>query len=133
MRGCFALIEDVGPRKRAERSLREADRRKDEFLAILAHELRNPLTPIRKVARILRQGKPDAATVRRAGEMLERQATLLTHLVDDLLDVSHIIQADFPPSRAAELAHGVRHGARRACRPLIELRGPSSCRCRAAR
>ena len=47
VRGCFALIEDVAPRKRAERSLREADRRKDEFLAILAHELRNPLTPIR--------------------------------------------------------------------------------------
>ena len=59
VRGCFALVEDVSARKRAERALREADRRKDEFLAILAHELRNPLTPIRNVAHILAQGQPD--------------------------------------------------------------------------
>src|SRR6185503_2371406 len=90
--GCFALVEDVSARKRAERTLRETDRRKDEFLAILAHELRNPLTPIRNVAHILARGRPEPATVRRSGEMLERQATLLTHLVDDLLDVARIMR-----------------------------------------
>jgi signal transduction histidine kinase/ActR/RegA family two-component response regulator len=78
--------------RRAEQSaqaLREADQRKDEFLAMLAHELRNPLTPVRNVAHILAR-TPDAATVRRAGEMLARQAGHLTHLVDDLLDVARI-------------------------------------------
>jgi PAS domain S-box-containing protein len=92
VRGCFALIEDIAPRKRAERTLREADRRKDDFLAILAHELRNPLTPIRNVAHILSRGQPDVTTVRRSGEMLERQAHVLTQLVDDLLDVARIMR-----------------------------------------
>jgi signal transduction histidine kinase/ActR/RegA family two-component response regulator len=79
--------------RRAEASaqaLLENDRRKDEFLAMLAHELRNPLTPIRNVAHILGRRPTDAATVKRASEMLERQASHLTHLVDDLLDVARI-------------------------------------------
>jgi PAS domain S-box-containing protein len=125
VRGCFALIEDVGPRKRAERALREADRRKDEFLAILAHELRNPLTPIRNVAHILGKGRPDAATVRRAGEMLERQATLLTHLVDDLLDVSHIIHGRITLHREPLNLAQVFDTALESVRPLIELRNQS--------
>jgi signal transduction histidine kinase/ActR/RegA family two-component response regulator len=73
----------------ANAALREADRRKDEFLAMLAHELRNPLSPIRNVAHILGRA-PNVETVRRAGEMLTRQANHLTHLVDDLLDVARI-------------------------------------------
>ncbi len=73
----------------ANEALREADRRKDEFLAMLAHELRNPLTPIRNVAHLLGRA-PNADTVRRASEMLTRQASHLTHLVDDLLDVARI-------------------------------------------
>lgn len=74
----------------AAHALRENDRRKDEFLAMLAHELRNPLTPIRNVAHILGRKPDDPVTVRRAGEMLARQASHLTHLVDDLLDVARI-------------------------------------------
>ncbi len=73
----------------AAEALRDADRRKDEFLAMLAHELRNPLTPVRNVAHILGRA-PDTATVKLASEMLERQATHLTYLVDDLLDVARI-------------------------------------------
>ena len=92
VRGCFALIEDVSARKRAERALREADRRKDDFLAILGHELRNPLAPIRNVAHVLSRSSVDAETVRRSGELLERQANHLTHLVDDLLDVGRIMR-----------------------------------------
>ncbi|HUQ11826.1 MAG TPA: hybrid sensor histidine kinase/response regulator [Steroidobacteraceae bacterium] len=78
---------------RAEASaqaLRENDRRKDEFLAMLAHELRNPLTPVRNVAYILGRKPGDVANVRRASEMLDRQASHLTRLVDDLLDVARI-------------------------------------------
>lgn len=90
--GCFGLIEDVSGRKRAERALREADRRKDDFLAILGHELRNPLAPIRNVAHILGRGSVDAATVQRSSVLLERQARHLTRLVDDLLDVGVIMR-----------------------------------------
>ncbi len=120
--GCFALIEDVGSRKRAERSLREVDRRKDEFLAILAHELRNPLTPIRNVAHILARGRPDAPTVRRAGEMLERQASQLTHLVDDLLDVSHIIRGRVTLRRETLNLGSVLDTALESVRPLLDMR-----------
>jgi signal transduction histidine kinase/ActR/RegA family two-component response regulator len=84
-----ALQDSVRRAQAAADALREADRRKDEFLAMLSHELRNPLTPVRNLAHVLARA-PDAATVKRASEMLERQATHLTRLVDDLLDVARI-------------------------------------------
>src|SRR6185295_1579587 len=123
VRGCFALIEDVGPRKRAERILRETDRRKDEFLAILAHELRNPLTPIRNVAYILGKGSPDAATVRRSGEMLERQANQLTRLVADLLDVGRIIRGRVTLERRPLDLGRVLDTALEAVLPQLDARG----------
>jgi PAS domain S-box-containing protein len=70
--------------------LQEADRRKDEFLAMLAHELRNPLAPIRSAAEVLRRVKLDEAHVRRTSEIIARQADHMTSLVDDLLDVSRV-------------------------------------------
>src|SRR5262249_6979371 len=69
-------------------SLREADRHKDEFLAMLAHELRNPLAPIRNSLQILRMPQADTATVTQAKNMMDRQLQHLVRLVDDLLDVS---------------------------------------------
>jgi PAS domain S-box-containing protein len=122
VRGCYALIEDVSARKRAERALRENDRRKDEFLAILAHELRNPLTPVRNVAHILAKGRPDAATVRRSGEMLGRQATLLTHMVDDLLDVARIMRGRVALDREPLRLLTVVETALETVRPLLEAR-----------
>jgi PAS domain S-box-containing protein len=122
VRGCFALIEDIAPRKRAERSLREADRRKDDFLAILAHELRNPLTPIRNVAHILGRGQPDATTVRRSGEMLERQSQLLTRLVDDLLDVARIMRGRIPLRREPLSLRSLVDAAVESLRPVLESR-----------
>jgi PAS domain S-box-containing protein len=74
----------------AQESLREADRRKGEFLAMLAHELRNPLAPIRNAINILRLKGDDAATVRSTTPMLERQVGQIVRLVDDLLDISRI-------------------------------------------
>jgi signal transduction histidine kinase len=85
----FAYVaEDVSDWKRAEDALREADRRKDEFLATLAHELRNPLAPIRFALTLLDKGA--AETGPRARQVIERQVAHLVRLVDDLLDVSRI-------------------------------------------
>jgi PAS domain S-box-containing protein len=94
----FATVsQDVTERKLMEDSLRklaadlsEADRRKDEFLATLAHELRSPLAPISNAVQVLRMAGADRASVQAASEMLERQVGQMAHLVDDLLDMSRI-------------------------------------------
>jgi CheY-like chemotaxis protein/two-component sensor histidine kinase len=75
-----------------EHALRDADRRKDEFLATLAHELRNPLAPIRNSLQILKMPRLDPATVREARDMMERQVQSLVRLVDDLLDVARVMR-----------------------------------------
>ena len=76
--------------KRSEQTLREADRRKDEFLAMLAHELRNPLAPIRNAAEILWLMSTDPERVRETSEIIVRQARHMNAIVDDLLDVSRV-------------------------------------------
>src|SRR4030095_5221952 len=76
--------------RRSERALRESDRHKSEFLAVLAHELRNPLAPIRNAVEILHRSKRDAAEEKSPSEMLERQIDQMVRLVDDLLDLSRI-------------------------------------------
>lgn len=81
---------DITERKELENSLRLADRRKDEFLAMLAHELRNPLAPIRNAGELLLRFGPTDERMRRAVEIVNRQAKQLARLVDDLLDVSRI-------------------------------------------
>src|SRR5436309_4653887 len=73
-------------------ALRETDRRKDEFLATLAHELRNPLAPIRNSLQILKMPRVDAEMVERSRDMMERQVHHLIRLVDDLLDVSRVMR-----------------------------------------
>jgi PAS domain S-box-containing protein len=89
-RGSIGAFVDVTRLKRAEAALREADRRKDEFLALLAHELRNPLAPILNAAEVLQlQGDPAS---RRERELILRQTRHLVRLVDDLLDVSRVAQ-----------------------------------------
>ena len=81
------MLAEIGRRSDA---LREADQRKDEFLATLAHELRNPLAPLRNALEILRVAGSDPETSRKAREMMERQLRQMVRLVDDLLDVSRI-------------------------------------------
>jgi PAS domain S-box-containing protein len=85
---------DITERKRAEEVLREADRRKDEFLAILSHELRNPLAPIRNAVTLLQEADGDAALRRQMRGVLDRQVSHLIRLVDDLLDVARIGRGD---------------------------------------
>jgi PAS domain S-box-containing protein len=81
-------------RLRAGEALREADRRKTEFLAILAHELRNPLAPIRNGLQVMRMAEHDRATVARVRDMMERQVTQMVTLVDDLLDIARITRGN---------------------------------------
>ncbi len=88
--GCVSVCVDMTARKDAEDVLREADRRKDEFLATLSHELRNPLAPIRNALELLRRAGTDAALRERALAITERQVQQLVRLTDDLLDVSRI-------------------------------------------
>ncbi len=84
------LVWDVTQRKLLESSLQDADRRKDEFLATLAHELRNPLAPLRNGLQIARLTSKAESPFQRTIEMMDRQLTHLVHLVDDLLDVGRI-------------------------------------------
>ncbi|MCP3713243.1 PAS domain-containing sensor histidine kinase [Paraburkholderia sp. CNPSo 3274] len=87
----IGTLEDITERTLAEELLRETDRRKDVFLATLAHELRNPLAPIRNAAQILKQISPATLPeVQWAGLTIERQCAHLTRLIDDLMDVSRI-------------------------------------------
>ena len=85
-----ALFYDITDRVRAQRSLEQEARRKDEFLATLAHELRNPLAPIRNAVSLLHLRSNVDQEVREVGSLIDRQVTHLARLVDDLLDVSRI-------------------------------------------
>jgi PAS domain S-box-containing protein len=86
----LTVIQDITDRKKFEQALREADRRKDEFLATLAHELRNPLAPIRNGIEVLKHSPRDGMPNTTVLEMMDRQLAQMVRLVDDLLDVSRI-------------------------------------------
>jgi len=116
LRGVFAAARDVTERKRYEQSLQEADRRKNEFLAMLAHELRNPLAPIRNALQIMRltasreRQRPEDEAIRSASAMMERQVGQMVRLVDDLLDVSRISRGKIELRRERiELASAIHH------------------------
>jgi PAS domain S-box-containing protein len=114
---------DITKRKKAERALKEADRRKDEFLAVLAHELRNPLAPIRNSLHILRLSAQHDPVAERIGEMMERQVNHMVRLVDDLLEVSRITRGKIELHKeSVELAAIVR-SAVETSRPLIDAAG----------
>jgi PAS domain S-box-containing protein len=119
-RGAIGAFVDVTRLRAAEAAMREADRRKDEFLALLSHELRNPLAPILNAAELLQQhgdGGPPGEP-----EVILRQARHLVRLVDDLLDVSRVASGKVTLSkRPLELA-GVVAKALEASRPLLERR-----------
>jgi two-component system CheB/CheR fusion protein len=101
--GAVVVLVDIEQIKLAERRLREVDRRKDEFLATLAHELRNPIAPIRNALEILDlcEGEPEAT--RLARDVLKRQVRQLSRIVDDLIDVSRIVERkiELRPARIA--------------------------------
>lgn len=84
------VFRDITESKLIEQELREADRRKDEFLAMLAHELRNPLAPISAGSELLQMVRLDEAQVRQTSEIIGRQVRHMNNLIDDLLDVSRV-------------------------------------------
>jgi PAS domain S-box-containing protein len=111
---------DIDNHKRAEDELRQASERKDEFLAMLAHELRNPLAPISSAAQLLTLGPTDPQRVRKSGDIILRQVRHLTTLVDDLLDVSRVTRGLVHIERIAIDLHAVLHSAVEQARPGIE-------------
>jgi len=108
---------------RLYQALREADRRKDEFLATLAHELRNPLAPIRNSLQVLKMSRLDPQMLERTRDMMERQVHHLVRLVDDLLDVSRVMRGKIELRKErVELATVVARAIETA-QPLIETQG----------
>ena len=117
--GQLYVVRNISERVAAERALKEADRKKDEFLATLAHELRNPLAPIRNALQIM-QLSPSAEIHDNARSIIERQLAHMVRLVDDLLDVSRISQGKVRLRlEQADLANIVR-AAVETSRPLID-------------
>jgi PAS domain S-box-containing protein len=120
---CWAGINlDISRLKRAEQELLEADRRKDEFLAMLAHELRNPLAPIYNAVSIMAIAKDDPETQRWSRELIDRQVRHLAKLVDDLLDVSRNTQGKITLTKAPLAISTFINAAVESSRPLIDAR-----------
>jgi len=117
------LETEMDVRQRAEGALILADRRKDEFLATLAHELRNPLAPIRTGLDILRIRSGDAQATQRATDIMERQLRQMVRLVDDLLDVSRINTGKFTIKMGRVELKAVVNDALEVVRSYIELHG----------
>jgi PAS domain S-box-containing protein len=108
--GITVLGTEITENKKIEEALREADQRKNEFLAVLSHELRNPLAPIRNSTYILEHCEPGGEQAKRALAVIDRQAAQLAHLVDDLLDVTRITRNKIQLQRhTLELNELVRH------------------------
>jgi PAS domain S-box-containing protein len=121
--GCMSVVVDFTARKYAEDVLREADQRKDEFLATLSHELRNPLAPIRHALELMRRSPDDAALTARALAVMERQLAQLVRLTDDLLDVSRITRKRIELRRDRVDIGEALASAIETTQPLIEAAG----------
>jgi two-component system CheB/CheR fusion protein len=115
-------VVDISERKHAERALAEADRRKDEFLAMLAHELRNPLAPIRNAVHVLRRSDGPEDRIEWARDVIERQVEHLARLIDDLLDVSRITQGRITLRKEKVELMTIVARAIETSRPLVEAR-----------
>jgi signal transduction histidine kinase/ActR/RegA family two-component response regulator len=107
-------------RLRLVRELREADRKKDDFIALLAHELRNPLAPLRNGLHVMRVASHDAAAVARARTIMERQLSHMVRLIDDLLDVSRISLNKLQLRRARVTLAEIVSNAVETARPVID-------------
>src|SRR5581483_7331393 len=117
-----SAVRDVTERRRVERALKDADRRKDEFLAMLAHELRNPLAPILNGLEVLHMIGPQDPALEATREIVEHQARYLVRLVDDLLDLSRISRGKIELKKEPVEIGTIVNRAAEAVRPLIDER-----------
>jgi len=122
-RRAASLEREMAVRQEAENALREADRRKDEFLATLAHELRNPLAPMRNAIEILRRDATGDAPSRAAREVLERQLAQMVRIIDDLLDVARITTGKLVLRRERVMLRDVVQAALDTVTPSVRERG----------
>src|SRR5690606_620501 len=121
--GWVVAIIDITDRKRAEQTLREADRCKDEFLVVLGHELRNPLASLRVGIELLQHAEQHPETLGELRAMMERQIGHLIRLVDDLLDLARVTRGDVQLRMAPLDLAGVVRAAVELCNPLLRERG----------
>jgi signal transduction histidine kinase/ActR/RegA family two-component response regulator len=123
LQAAYQRVEDeLVFRREAEAKLRDADRRKDEFLAMLAHELRNPLAPIGMAAKVLRVGQASPDRVRHTCEIIDRQIRHMTKLLDDLLDVSRVTRGQVVLAQGLHDIVAIVQDAVEQARPLIDAR-----------
>ena len=121
--GAVLMLTDIDHIKRAAETLKAADHHKNEFLALLAHELRNPLAPISNAVQVLRHSKGDEDRIDAATTMMERQIGQMSRLVDDLLDVSRISRGKIELRRGRIELASVLHQAIEAARSSVYLLG----------
>jgi signal transduction histidine kinase/ActR/RegA family two-component response regulator len=119
----YSVREFLAERTRAEDLLKQVDRRKDDFIALLAHELRNPLAPIRNGLQVMRLAGNDATAVAQARGMMDRQLGHMVRLIDDLLDISRISRNKMDLRRTRVLLGDVISNAVETARPAIEAAG----------
>jgi PAS domain S-box-containing protein len=123
--GHIGCVIDVHDRKTFEEALKEADRRKDEFLATLAHELRNPLAPIRNSVNVLKARRDGDDETAWAQDVIDRQVQQMARLLDDLLDVSRITRGKLELRRKPVKLNDIVQIAVETSRPLIDASGHS--------
>lgn len=121
--GASKIARDISTRKQLERAQAESDRERNEFLGILAHELRNPLAPLRTSLEVLQLAEDDPAVVRKLCQIMERQVNQLTRLVEDLGDIARVSNAAFDLRLELVDIHDVLLAAVDASGPRIEDAG----------
>ena len=119
----FGVAMDITDRRLAEDALRDADRKKDDFIATLAHELRNPLAPIRNAVHVLRSKDPADAQVAWCRDVIERQVAQMSHLLEDLLDASRMARGQLQLRKERLLLQGVLEQAIEIAQPPIDAAG----------
>ena len=119
----YAIRDHLAERKRMEEELRDAARKKDDFIALLAHELRNPLAPIRNGLQIIRLAPGDQQIIAQTRDVMERQLTHMVRLIDDLLDLSRISRSKMELRKQRIQLADVVANAVELARPLIDEAG----------